>query len=233
MNIPKVYINEIFDSIQGEGHLTGHFTKFVRFQGCSIGCVWCDTKVSWKKSTGEKWSVFDLSKEIINNIKKDTWVCFTGGEPLEQFKSLRWLVEKLHRADVRNMTLETCGSPIPDVKDIIDLNIYGLFFSVSPKLPSALKKRFDYDFLLKILSTWYNNVGVNYHLQFKFVVSGVEDLEVLETVFDGQDFYCHLFLQVEDSMIKDKRFLRKIYNFVKKHQRFRLTIQQHTIIGMR
>ena len=40
-------VNEIFETIQGEGSFTGTPSIFVRLQGCPVGCPWCDTKHTW------------------------------------------------------------------------------------------------------------------------------------------------------------------------------------------
>ena len=37
-------INELFETIQGEGTFTGVPSIFLRLQGCPVGCSWCDTK---------------------------------------------------------------------------------------------------------------------------------------------------------------------------------------------
>ncbi|MGL5390697.1 MAG: 7-carboxy-7-deazaguanine synthase QueE [Shewanella sp.] len=40
-------VNEVFETIQGEGVFTGVPAIFVRLQGCPVGCAWCDTKQTW------------------------------------------------------------------------------------------------------------------------------------------------------------------------------------------
>lgn len=37
-------INEMFQTLQGEGYFTGVPAIFIRLQGCPVGCAWCDTK---------------------------------------------------------------------------------------------------------------------------------------------------------------------------------------------
>lgn len=45
---PLTYpVNEIFQSIQGEGSFTGVPSIFIRLQGCPVGCPWCDTRHTW------------------------------------------------------------------------------------------------------------------------------------------------------------------------------------------
>lgn len=47
MTTVQLSINEVFETIQGEGFHTGVPSIFVRLQGCPVGCPWCDTKHTW------------------------------------------------------------------------------------------------------------------------------------------------------------------------------------------
>lgn len=85
-------VNEQFDSVQGEGVLTGVPSTFIRLQGCSVGCPWCDSgpladEIEGKRRTngmtantwgaGGEWKTLD---EIVSAIGHKH-VIITGGEP--------------------------------------------------------------------------------------------------------------------------------------------------------
>lgn len=72
-------VSEIFTSIQGEGVRAGYLCTFVRFQGCSVGCEWCDTKYTWDFHGGTPMT----ADEIYRRIEAPN-VVLTGGEPLQQ-----------------------------------------------------------------------------------------------------------------------------------------------------
>lgn len=92
-------INELFETLQGEGSFTGQPSIFLRLQGCPVGCSWCDTKHTWeidpnlevsanevlsKKAETEQWT--NLSLEAIEALFKQQGfnakhIVITGGEP--------------------------------------------------------------------------------------------------------------------------------------------------------
>jgi 7-carboxy-7-deazaguanine synthase len=78
---PRGRIAETFYSIQGEGATAGVPAVFVRLQGCSVGCQWCDTKYSWDPSAGREVELPALLEEVAAFPCRR--VVITGGEPLE------------------------------------------------------------------------------------------------------------------------------------------------------
>jgi organic radical activating enzyme len=78
---PAVRIAEIFFSIQGEGPTAGRPAVFVRLQGCSVGCTWCDTKYSWSADGGKVTDLDTLVTDV--TAHRCPRVVITGGEPLE------------------------------------------------------------------------------------------------------------------------------------------------------
>lgn len=95
-------INEIFYSLQGEGHHTGYPSVFIRFSGCNLQCPFCDTH----HNEGVAMSDTDIIRAI--NLYKADWVVLTGGEP-----SL-WIdedfVRLIKQATGKKVAIETNGT---------------------------------------------------------------------------------------------------------------------------
>ncbi|MDE7111427.1 MAG: 7-carboxy-7-deazaguanine synthase QueE [Muribaculaceae bacterium] len=126
-------VNEIFYSLQGEGHFTGCPAIFVRLSGCNRACPFCDTDFAAFTEMSET--------EIIDSVSAfpAEIVVITGGEPAMQLTES--LVNGLHNAGKR-VHVETNGSlPIPSNPDWV---------TCSPKTPPYNIKRIDE---LKLLFT--------------------------------------------------------------------------------
>lgn len=92
-------INELFETLQGEGSFTGQPSIFLRLQGCPVGCSWCDTKHTWeinlesevtsdvvlnKKAETDEWVNLDcdaILRIIQSKGYKAKHIVITGGEP--------------------------------------------------------------------------------------------------------------------------------------------------------
>lgn len=100
----ELRVNEIFHSIQGEGHFTGTQATFVRFQGCSVGCSWCDTKHTWAFDAGERMEPGQIAARV-----RRRHVVFTGGEPVQQPRGPMLTLVRTLRAEGRFVQVETSG----------------------------------------------------------------------------------------------------------------------------
>ncbi len=119
-------IAECFFSVQGEGVTAGLPAVFIRLQGCSVGCGWCDTKYSWDPRDGREVELADLLEEVCAFPCQRAVI--TGGEPLESPLFVP-LVEALKG---RGFTIEvetSCTLPPPPVP--VDQ------WNVSPKLSNS------------------------------------------------------------------------------------------------
>ncbi len=86
-------VNELFKSLQGEGKYTGIPATFIRLQGCTVGCPWCDsgpladeikgrtngmTRNTWGRG-GERMTSADIVGRVLDY--RVNHVIITGGEP--------------------------------------------------------------------------------------------------------------------------------------------------------
>ncbi len=95
-------VNDIFHTVQGEGVFVGTPATFIRLQGCTVGCTWCDTKYTWLKG-GKRMTI----KEIVNEVRHPH-IVITGGEPT--LYNLDGLIHGLRaKKSGRFIQLETSG----------------------------------------------------------------------------------------------------------------------------
>ena len=77
----EFHVVEKFVSINGEGTKAGQLAVFVRFKGCNLNCVYCDTKWANGETAGYNiMNEFEIYKYIKDTGVKN--VTLTGGEPL-------------------------------------------------------------------------------------------------------------------------------------------------------
>ena len=211
-------INEIFSSFQGEGYYTGTPATFIRLQGCSMNCSWCDTKyamecdetklvkpadVILKSEASETWAWMTLD-DIYNIVKKlgNQHVIITGGEPFEHY--LNGLFDRLLGYMVQ---VETNGSQeIPDCYRRV-----GIWLTISPKnvLVDNLRKANE----------------------IKWVVGDERDIENLKAIMcdiDGR-FVSYIYLQPLNAcpIATDLCIQEAMKN------NWRISIQVHKLINMR
>ena len=126
-------INEIFYSLQGEGYHSGTPAVFVRFSGCNLRCVFCDTQ----HQSGRIMT----SQEIVDEVNKYSnapLLVLTGGEPSLFINEA--FVEELKQKTGKRVTIETNGTrPIPANLDWVTFSPKSAFHGGDTE-PCALKR---------------------------------------------------------------------------------------------
>lgn len=116
-------INEIFYSLQGEGHHTGFPSVFVRLSGCNLACPFCDTR----HDDGIYMSDTEIIRAI--NLYTASWIVLTGGEPCMHIDDD--FVKMLKRTTGKQVAVETNGTfPVPESIDWVTVSpktgMYGI-----------------------------------------------------------------------------------------------------------
>jgi len=92
----RFLVSEIYKTIQGESSLVGYPTVFVRLYTCNLRCVWCDSMHAVEGGAYEEMSVADVAKRILELAGGGIHhVCWTGGEPLLQWRSMAQAIDRL------------------------------------------------------------------------------------------------------------------------------------------
>lgn len=224
MSKDLININEIFQTIQGEGTFTGTPSVFIRLQGCDVGCAFCDTKHTWqvdsaniknidyilnKTLDSEKYSWiqdFDLYQLITNKFKAKH-IVFTGGEPC--LYDLTRVTNYFEQGEYKTQ-IETSGT------EVIKCNI-NTWVTMSPKIDMTGGK--------KLVSESVNRAN-----EIKMAIGKQKDIEKLKKF-------------IKDYKVKDKKiYLQPLSQSKKATQlcidsciqyNWNISIQTHKYIGLR
>lgn len=198
-------VKEIFKSIQGEGPYAGLPCIFIRFSGCNLSCDFCDTD----HEGGQEMTVGTIKNAVITmseGIIKD--IVLTGGEPFAQPPGFLIALIDTLKANGFYLHVETNGT--------IDLKINADKFAsivVSPKGE---------------ICAWAKYRAT----AFKYVIKAATGI-ALTQVPPGEPML-KIFLQPmdEDNSEKNKANLEHCINMCLKYG-YRLSLQQHKILGLR
>jgi len=173
-------VSEFFcDSIQGEGATIGTPAAFLRLQGCTLSCQWCDTKSVWR--TGGEYTFDELFElmiqvDLIKKLRDGQHLIITGGSPLLQqveliefFEQFKGLYDFLPFIELEN---ECVKYPMEQLIRIVSV------WNNSPKLMNSgmsWKVRYKPE-IISFMSELHNS-------WFKFVVSTPEDWEEIKNDF--------------------------------------------------
>lgn len=199
-------VNDIFYSLQGEGHNTGRAAVFVRFAGCNLKCPFCDTEFThYNELTAE-----EILSHIANcqlptpssqlptaNVQQPKpIIVLTGGEPTLQVDAA--LIDCLHSAGYE-VAMESNGTRVPPAN--LD------WLTISPKQDVVVSRCNELKCIFD-LSADVNDFGVE------------------------ADFY---YLQPCDTgdPATNQTIIARCVDYIKRHPQWRLSLQTHKLAGFK
>lgn len=203
-------VNEIFDSIQGEGVWTGLPCTFVRLHGCNLSCDWCDTKYALKGKAPIEMSPGDMVSELLR--REPQVVVWTGGEPLLQIAAIRQVWPAVTGA--KSFFVETNGTINPGAPNIFDWVV------CSPKPPHyAVAPDFKFH-ELKVVIDSAGALEVAHELAHRYEQAAIS----LQPV-NNSKHWREIIVQSLPRMVAQDPFGRAT--------RFRLSVQLHKLLDVR
>ena len=207
---------EKFVSINGEGSKAGQLAVFIRFAGCNLDCVYCDTK--WANEKDVSYS--EMSKEEIYEYIKSTGVrniTVTGGEPLLQDGIYEFL-EYFSLDKELFVEIETNGS--------VDIS---LFKKIDNTPSFTMDYKLDYSNMENKM--FLDNLkNLDKRDVIKFVSGSQKDLEILKNIVEKYNliertkvYVSPVFGAIEPSVIVDWMIENNLNGM-------NLQIQMHKII---
>lgn len=206
-------VNEIFNSIDGEGLRTGELATFIRLAGCNMKCSYCDTLYALNSNSGEELDIDEIIQRVEKYKTKN--VTLTGGEPLIH-KDIDLLINSLINKGYK-VNIETNGS-VP-----IEKYLNKCLITMDYKTPSSLMEK---NMLLSNIERLTENDVL------KFVVNE-SDLDTVEKVMRDYKIKSYIYI----SPIFGEMQPNKIVEFMKKMNerginmcKVRVQVQLHKII---
>lgn len=224
----KAKINEIFDSIQGEGPFIGYRQIFVRFCGCNLLCDYCDTEFD----KGEDLSPNELLEKIkrfdLNNVQS---ISLTGGEPLLHYEFLKEFLPKLKKENIK-IYLETNGTLEKSLEQIVD---YIDIISMDFKINSCAKIGDLYSQHAKFLDILQNK---NKEVFAKIVFDEkIQDFEINESIELAKNYNLPIIIQPKmngnEIGVSHNKILEVFEKFNKKYKDTRMIGQVHKFFEIR
>jgi len=175
-----------YRTINGEAEHIGKPCVFVRFQGCNVGCKWCDAMGTWpQKRTPNTFTNESLMDYLDLNFTQTKRIWITGGEPMEHFAEIKSLID--YAAEYRHIPriwhLITSGS-VYDEKTLMCFD----HITIDIKPPSAYAKSNAAD--NHFIKLCMEHMDLQDKVEFKMVVNYDEaDIKFAEQKIDELAHY--------------------------------------------
>ena len=224
----KAKINEIFDSIQGEGPYIGYRQLFVRFCGCNLLCDYCDTEFN----QGDMYSVSELLNKVKSfDLEHIHSVSLTGGEPLLKYEFLKDFLPEIKKTGAK-IYLETNGTLTKALKNVLEyIDIISMDFKIdsSAKIGDIYS---SHDEFLKTAKEAQKEVFAK--LVFD---ENIKDYEINECVSLAKKYDIPLILQPKmngnNISVSQDKILKIFETFTEKYHDVRMIGQVHKFFDIK
>ena len=156
---PTAHVKEIFSGLQGEGLYVGERQLFVRFEGCNLRCLYCDTPAALTRTLMARveeepgsrkftelpnpFGVEELLAEIRRMCQRHglhKHIALTGGEPFCSQAFLYALLPELHQRGYKVYldTNATYGSAAGELAPFVDVYAADLKLFSTSGMPDTL-----------------------------------------------------------------------------------------------
>jgi 7-carboxy-7-deazaguanine synthase len=218
-------VNEMFETIQGEGVFTGVPAVFIRLQVCPVGCSWCDTKQTWTAEADDQRTFEHI---ITKQGDSPTWSFANADLIIRQYQGLKYTAKHIVITggepclyDLRPLTtafeaigcqcqIETSGTFEVLVSD-------STWVTVSPKI--AMKGK------LPVLASALSRAN-----EIKHPVGTQKDIEQLETLLSGVVLLNNVTIALQPISQKHRATELCINTCIKNN--WRLSIQTHKYLSI-
>jgi 7-carboxy-7-deazaguanine synthase len=218
-------INEMFETIQGEGSYTGLPSIFIRLQGCPVGCPWCDTKHTWLVNPDNESS----SQQVLNkNQESEQWFSASSAKVLKLFTEQEYTAKHV---------VITGGEPCMfDLKELtsklindgysVQIETSGTFeIKADEKTWVTLSPKVNMPGKLPVLQQAIDRAN-----EFKHPIAMQKHVEELEDILDRRSKKGSALIYLQPISQQKRATELAVSTCIKKN--WRLSLQTHKFIGI-
>lgn len=203
-------INDIYRATEGEGVFIGRSQVFVRFQGCAVGCLNCDSMDTWSFDEVAAINLEEIFERVLEETYqgKINWISITGGDPLhpKHVPSVVMLTKFLKEKGFK-INIEAAGTRVvEEVFDELDYISYDLktpSTGVRTRLSLIEKMAKQYAGKFQVKAVINDRKDFEYalasYLELKSSLGDIDFPWVLTPCFEpGEEFPMQRFIEIQD-----------------------------------
>ena len=167
-----------YPTINGEGNFIGQSCIFVRFQGCNVGCSWCDAMSTWpgkkgSKPLGTRYTFEDLEQIFMKEFWNVDRIWWPGGAPTEFSKDILHFIEWFEKRNPNHKKIwhmitagEEVYVPLLDKLDFITIDL---------KPPASRAFKGDQTIQNEFIGACIENETLRNKIEFKMAVAKTKE----------------------------------------------------------